>query len=165
MYTSIKHKVLITPHTTYIHGTFILPSHVFPMFIMRWTESREPFPAPPLVPLAPASSQGGSLSISQRRCRKRPRECCGRWPGASAWSSSCSCTFRSPCLGCPRHLCCCCSSGRWPVSCPRGRWRRPRRAVCSGAPRSCSSLAWLMAVVVDRDRGDHRLIAAGLPDI
>ena len=25
----------------------------------------------------------------------------------------CSCTFRSPCLGCPRNLCCCCSPGRY----------------------------------------------------
>ena len=112
---------------------------------MWWTESREPFPAPVGTPSAcsacPASSQGGSLSISWRCWRKRRRECCGRRPGASARSSSCSCTFRSPCLGCPRHLCCGCSPGRWPVSCPRGRWRQPRRAVCSGAPLFCFSLA------------------------
>ena len=42
-----------------------------------WTESLESFPAPVGTPSAcsacPASSQGGSLSISRRRCRKRRR--------------------------------------------------------------------------------------------
>ena len=45
------------------------------------------------------------------------------------WKTTrCSCTFQYPCLCCPHLLCCGCSPGRWPVSCPRSRWRRPPRA-------------------------------------
>ena len=53
-----------------------------------------------------------------------------------ARSSSCSCTFRSPCLGCPRHLCCGCSPGRWPVSWQRSSysWSSTYFSACRHCP-------------------------------
>ena len=130
-------------HTVWVLQSFFL-GHIWHLFLlcapfMRWTESQRAFPSCSRNTLR-LFRLPGIQSGSWRRCRKRRRECCGRWPGASMRSSSCSCTFQSPCLGCPRNLCCGCSPGRWPVSCPGGRWRWPLRAVCSGAPRFCFTL-------------------------
>lgn len=64
--------------------------------------------------------------------RTRQR-CCGKWPGDSVWSSSYSCTSRSPCPSCRLLHCCGCSPGRWL------HWLRVLCGVCSSLPLVTSS--------------------------
>lgn len=87
-------------------------------FLLSMSGATTAFPSWSSCSAYETSRSGWSLSKSQRHCRRTHQWCCGRWPGASGQSSSCSCMFQSPYLGCPHLLCCGCSPGWRLASCP-----------------------------------------------